>query len=53
MRNNLVYLHHILDEALYLASVQKKISREEFLSDETYQRAVVRSIEIIGEVTPL
>jgi uncharacterized protein with HEPN domain len=46
------YLKHIRDESLYLLSVTRTgITREEFLNDETLKRAVVRSLEIIGEAT--
>jgi len=46
------YLKHICDESLYILSVTSTdITREEFLNDETLKRAVVRSLEIIGEAT--
>lgn len=46
------YLKHIRDESLYLLSVTSTgITKEEFLNDETLKRAVVRSLEIIGEAT--
>jgi uncharacterized protein with HEPN domain len=46
------YLKHIRDEILYLLSVTSKgITKEEFLNDETLKRAVIRSLEIIGEAT--
>ena len=46
------YLKHIRDESLYIISViSKGISKEEFLNDETLKRAIVRSLEIIGEAT--
>ena len=46
------YLKHIRDESLYILSVTSKgISIEEFLKDETIKRAVVRSLEIIGEAS--
>jgi uncharacterized protein with HEPN domain len=46
------YLKHIRDESLYILSVTGKgITKEEFLNDETLKRAVVRSLEIIGEAT--
>jgi uncharacterized protein with HEPN domain len=45
----LEYLHHIQDEAGYLAARMEGMSKEEFLQDETVKRAFVRSIEIIGE----
>ncbi len=43
------YIRHILDEAVYLNEQVQKISRHEFLLNETLKRAFVRSIEIIGE----
>ena len=43
------YLHHILHEADYLIRESGGITADEFLANETLQRAFVRSIEIIGE----
>ena len=45
------FLKHILDECTYLLSVGNNLSKEEFLENETLKRAVVRSLEIIGEAT--
>ena len=46
------YLKHIRDESLYILSITSKgITKEEFLNDETLKRAVVRSLEIIGEAS--
>ncbi|AWK05263.1 DUF86 domain-containing protein [Flavobacterium crocinum] len=45
------YLRHIQDECTYILSVSKNLSFEDFLKDETLKRAVVRSLEIIGEAT--
>jgi uncharacterized protein with HEPN domain len=45
------YLKHIQDECLYIISVSENLSFEDFLEDETLKRAVVRSLEIIGETT--
>jgi len=46
------YLKHIRDESLFILSVTSKgITKEEFLNDETLKRAIVRSLEIIGEAT--
>lgn len=45
------YLRHIADECAYLQSVNKDLSKEDFLCDETLKRAVVRTLEIIGEAT--
>lgn len=43
------YLHHILDEAQYLANKSREVNRSSFLQDDTLKRAFVRSIEVIGE----
>lgn len=43
------YLRHILVEADYLIGQSAGISADHFMTDETLQRAFVRSLEIIGE----
>ena len=45
------FLRHILAEATYLEATSATLTREQFLNDETVQRAFVRSLEIIGEAT--
>ena len=45
------YLKHIADECAYILSVSNNLTKEELLDDETLKRAIVRSIEIIGEAT--
>jgi len=45
------YLRHINDECVYIISVSENLSFEDFMEDETLKRAVVRSLEIIGEAT--
>ena len=45
------YLRHIPVEADYLLRESDGICTEQFLADETFQRAFVRSLEIIGEAT--
>lgn len=46
------YLKHIRDECEYILSViTSEISKESFTSDETLKRAVLRSLEIIGEAS--
>ena len=45
------FLRHIFDECQFVLSVSKDLSEENFLKDETLKRAVVRSLEIIGEAT--
>jgi uncharacterized protein with HEPN domain len=43
------YLHHILNESQYLTGQTQGLTKDEFLRDDTLQRAFVRSLEIIGE----
>lgn len=43
------YLEHILVETEYLLKTSCHLSQNDFLADETLQRAFVRSLEIIGE----
>src|SRR5680860_550492 len=46
------FIHHILQECNYLSGlINEGLTKEELLSDKTLQRAVSRSIEIIGEAT--
>lgn len=46
------YLKHIRDESLFILSViNDDFNKDDFLHDETLKRAVVRSLEIIGEAT--
>ena len=43
------YLRHILIEADYLVDACSDTDLENFITNETLQRAAVRSLEIIGE----
>lgn len=46
------YLHHILDECNFiLRTIPENFSYEDFIDDEARKRAVVRSLEIIGEAS--
>jgi uncharacterized protein with HEPN domain len=45
------YLRHIKDECSYIISVTENLLFEDFIENETLKRAVVRSLEIIGEAT--
>jgi uncharacterized protein with HEPN domain len=48
----LEYLKHIHDECIFIISViAEDTTKEDFLNDETLKRAIVRSLEIIGEAT--
>jgi uncharacterized protein with HEPN domain len=43
------YLQHMLAEADFIVDRGATVNRDTFLRDETLKRAIVRSIEIIGE----
>lgn len=43
------FLQHILDECNFILKVTNGKTRNEVIEDETLRRAVVRSLEIIGE----
>jgi len=43
---------NIIDECRYIKSViSDDVDKDEFLNNETLKRAIVRSLEVIGEVT--
>jgi uncharacterized protein with HEPN domain len=50
-RSPLEYLKHILDETTFILKYTSKISKDAFIQDEVLSKAVVRSIEIIGEAS--
>jgi uncharacterized protein with HEPN domain len=45
------YLRHIQDECLFIISVSQELKYDDLIANETLKRAVVRSLEIIGEAT--
>ena len=45
------FLRHILDEAKFLRDLASRVTKDELVRDETMKRAVVRSLEVIGEAT--
>lgn len=48
-RSLIEYLEHIAEETDFLINVSTGLSLEQLLSDEIRKRAIVRSLEIIGE----
>lgn len=51
-KNPIEYLNHILDECKYILGViNAGLTKEDLLQDETLKRAVIRSLEIMGEAT--
>ena len=49
MKNVRPYLEHILQECDFLIQMSSRMRYEEFVQDPVSTRAVVRSLEIIGE----
>jgi len=49
LKHDVEYLKHIRDECEYILAATDKITYDLFIHDETLKRALVRSIEIIGE----
>ncbi|MBI5400174.1 DUF86 domain-containing protein [Candidatus Saganbacteria bacterium] len=49
MKQNKVFLHHILDEIIFLEKETKEIDSVSFFSNELLKKACARSLEIIGE----
>jgi uncharacterized protein with HEPN domain len=45
------FLRHILAETEFLVALRPRVTRQALDEDPTLQRAVVRSLEIIGEAT--
>ncbi len=51
IKDDSVFLGHILDEIDFLMSHIENLEFEELLEDELLQRGVIRSLEIIGEAS--
>lgn len=51
MKDNRVFIEHILAEISYLLKESKNLKYEDLIEDETLKRAFVRSLEVIGEAT--
>jgi uncharacterized protein with HEPN domain len=51
MKDDKVYLRHILDEIHFLLKETEKLNFSKFIENEILIRAVSRSFEIIGEAT--
>lgn len=43
------FLKHIIDECKYLENASRDLEFEQFVKDENFKRAFVRSLEVIGE----
>jgi uncharacterized protein with HEPN domain len=50
MKNDSVYLHHILDAISKIESYTK-VGKDQFITESHWQDAIIRNLEIIGEAT--
>ena len=51
MKDDQVYLQHVLDAIRQIESYVGGLSRDEFLKTRLVQDAVVRELEIVGEAS--
>jgi len=51
LKQDEVFIRHILDEIDFLIDSSKGLEYEVLIKDETLKRAFVRSLEVIGEAT--
>ena len=51
MKDDWVYIQHILDEIEYLQSIRETVTFEELTTNRTMEHAVTRALEIIGEAS--
>jgi len=49
MKDYIAYFRHIIDECLFIEEVIRGRDFNDFIKDEILKRAVVRSLEVIGE----
>ena len=51
MKDDKVFLSHIFDEVKYIIKETKDLNFNDLMSNETLKKALIRSLEIIGEAT--
>ena len=51
MKQNKIYLNHIIDEINYILKESEILTFDDFVNNETLKRSFTRSIEIIGEAS--
>jgi len=49
MKDDLIFLEHILESIYNIESFSKRLSKEFFLKNRLKQSAIIRELEIIGE----
>jgi len=51
LKDDKVFIRHMLDEVNFIIKESKDLNYQDLLSDEILKRAILRSLEIIGEAT--
>ncbi len=51
MKDDSIFVKHILESIKYIENFSKNLSKDEFLKDRLKQSAVIRELEIIGEAS--
>ena len=51
MKDDKVFIKHILDEINFIIDETKELDYDSLMNDEILKRAFIRSLEIIGEAT--
>lgn len=51
MKDDKVFIYHIRDEIQYILKETKEIDFDSLMGNETLKRALIRSLEVIGEAT--
>ena len=51
LRTDKAYLHHICDEVDFLLTISKNLTYEKLLQNPILQRAIIRSLEVMGEAS--
>ena len=49
MKHDSVYLEHIIDETAFIIKESRELRFEDLIKNEILKRAIIRSLEIIGE----
>ncbi|MHB1375916.1 MAG: HepT-like ribonuclease domain-containing protein [Candidatus Humimicrobiaceae bacterium] len=49
MKHDSIYLEHIIDETAFIIKEGRELSFEDLIKSEILKRAIIRSLEIIGE----
>jgi len=51
MKDDSIFIKHILESIGYIDNFSKKLSKDKFLKDRLKQSAIIRELEIIGEAS--